>query len=40
MSASPQDDVAVIARAPAADAPIVALIALCSLSTGTNTEST
>ena len=38
--ASPQDDVAVRLRAPAADAPIAALMELCSLSTGINSVST
>ena len=37
---NPFADVAVIALAPAADAPIVADIALCSLSTATNSVST
>ena len=36
----PLADVAVIALAPAASAPIQALIALCSLSTATNSVST
>ena len=38
--ASPQEEVAVNALAPAADAPMVALIELCSLSTGINSVST
>ena len=37
--ASPHDEVAVRALAPAADAPIAALIELCSLSTGINSVS-
>lgn len=37
--ARPQEDVAVSALAPAAEAPTVALMALCSLSTGINSVS-
>ena len=40
MSARPFADVAVIARAPAATAPTVALIALCSDSTSTSSALT
>jgi len=39
MSARPCDEVAVITRAPAADAPMQALIAECSLSTVTYSQS-
>ena len=40
MKDNPFEDVAVIALAPAASAPTQALIALCSLSTATNSVST
>ena len=40
MYASPHEDVAVSALAPAAEAPIVALMELCSLSTVINSVST
>ena len=40
IKASPQEEVAVTARAPAADAPMHTDIALCSDSTGTNCVST
>ena len=40
INARPADDVAVRALAPAADAPIAALIELCSLSTVINSVST
>ena len=40
MNASPAEDVAVTARAPAADAPMHTDMALCSDSTGTNSVST
>ena len=40
MSAIPHDEVAVSVLAPAASEPMAALMALCSLSTGTKTVST